>query len=567
MNRNVETRFAELPSVDVERSIFDRSCTHKTSFNVGDLIPFYCDEVLPGDSFQVSTSKVVRLQTLLTPVMDNLYLDTYFFFVPNRLVWTHWKEFNGENTESAWIPETQYQIPSISSPSGGFSSGTLADYFGLPVGVEWSNTSARRPMALPFRAYALICNEFFRDENLTDPLNIPTGDANQAGSNGDNYISDVANGGKPFKVAKYHDYFTSCLPSPQKGPTVSFPLLDGARAPVRTSREDLVSPTANTPLLSLRSPNDLSSEFGYRDACFFRSGNASTGSNDSWSLMLRSASSGTPASPRGVLPTNLFADLGSSVGAVTINQLRLAFQLQKYYEKLARYGSRYTESIRANFGVVSPDSRLQRPEYLGGNRIPVTIHEVLNNAQSEKDFLGDLGAMSVTADVHDDFVQSFTEHGFVIGVCCLRYDHSYPQGLERFWCRKSVTDYYLPVFANIGEQPVYTSEIYASADSLNSSDVFGYQEAWADYRYKPSRVSGEMRPGIANSLASWHFADNYSQAPTLSDSWIREDKSNVDRTLSVTSSVSNQAWMDVYVKNICTRCMPVYSIPGLIDHH
>lgn len=562
MNRNVETRFAELPSVDIERSIFDRSCTHKTSFNVGDLIPFYVDEVLPGDTFQVTTSKVVRLQTLLTPVMDNLYLDTYFFFVPNRLVWSHWKEFNGENTESAWIPQTQYQIPSISAPSGGFQSGTLADYFGLPVGVEWSNTSVRRPMALPFRAYTLICNEFFRDENLTDPLNIPIGDANQTGSNGSDYINDVANGGKPFKVAKYHDYFTSCLPSPQKGPAVSFPLLSGDRAPVRPYSDLVDYPDGVQPFYMRFAGSDTIAESRY-DVYGFHG----TEYPERAVVMKAEPISGGAGTYGNVVPANLYADLKTTVGSVTINQLRLAFQLQKYYEKLARYGSRYTESIRANFGVVSPDSRLQRPEYLGGNRIPVTVHEVLNNAQSENDFLGDLGAMSVTADVHEDFVQSFTEHGFVIGVCCLRYDHSYPQGLERFWCRKSVTDYYLPVFANIGEQPVYTSEIYASTDSLNSDDVFGYQEAWADYRYKPNRVSGEMRPGVTNSLASWHFADNYSSAPTLSDSWIREDKTNVDRTLSVTSSVSNQAWMDVYVKNICTRCMPMYSIPGLIDHH
>lgn len=560
MNRNVEARFAELPSVDIERSIFDRSCTHKTSFNVGDLIPFYCDEVLPGDTFQVTTSKVVRLQTLLTPVMDNLYLDTYFFFVPNRLVWTHWKEFNGENTESAWVPQTQYQIPSISAPAGGFQSGTLADYFGLPVGVEWSNTSARRPMALPFRAYAMIANEFFRDENLTDPLNIPLGDANQTGSNGADYINDVANGGKPFKVAKYHDYFTGCLPSPQKGPTVTFPLLGSDHAPVYASK-GAISTSPHPDGLAWVALDGV--ERDVNRPLFV--------SSDSVSKRLFTYGSGDnmtyPAGSFAVTPSNLVADLSSSVGAVTINQLRLAFQLQKYYEKLARYGSRYTESIRANFGVVSPDSRLQRPEYLGGNRIPVTVHEVLNNAQSEKDFLGDLGAMSVTADVHEDFVQSFTEHGFVIGVCCLRYDHSYPQGLERFWCRKSVTDYYLPVFANIGEQPVYKSEIYASAETMNSDDVFGFQECWADYRYKPSRVTGLMRPGVTNSLASWHFADNYSTAPTLSDSWIREDKSNVDRTLSVTSAVSDQAWMDIYVKNICTRCMPMYSIPGLIDHH
>lgn len=571
MNRNVETHFAQLPQAEISRSIFDRSSTHKTSFNVGELIPFYIDEVLPGDSFQVSTSKVVRLQTLLTPVMDNLYLDAYFFFCPTRILWNHWREFMGENTESAWIPQTDYQIPSISSPPGGFASGTIADYLGLPVGVEWDNTASRRPSALPFRCYAKICDEFFRDENLTDPLNIPLGDANQTGSNGSDYINDVVNGGKPFIAAKYHDYFTSCLPSPQKGPAVSVPLpaFEGGKFPVTVG--------------------DVHSFPGYENfkPMYFQGAQRKDGiwqqssshpELSSGGLPLEFVSSefdraaiGNPAFPNGHLfgfPANLEINIPSSAaGSFSINELRLAFQLQKYYEKNARGGSRYTEILRSHFGVVSPDARLQRPEYLGGNRIPITVHEVLNNAQSDKDFLGDLGAMSVTADVHDDFTHSFTEHGFVMGVCVLRYDHSYPQGLERFWSRRSVTDFYFPVYANIGEQPVYKSELFASAETLKDNSVFGFQEAWAEYRYKPDRVSGEMRPGVQNTLASWHFSDYYDSAPTLSDAWIREDKTNVDRTLAVSSSVSNQAWIDVYVKNICTRCMPVYSIPGLIDHH
>lgn len=577
MNRNVESRFAEIPSVDIQRSIFDRSSTHKTSFNVGELIPFYIDEVLPGDSFQVTTSKVCRLQTLLTPVMDNLYLDTYFFFVPNRIVWSHWKEFQGENSSSAWVPAVEYQIPSISSPAGGFATGTIADYLGLPVGVEWTNSDSRRPSALPFRAYALICNEFFRDENLTDPLNIPLGDANQTGSNGDNYLVDVANGGKPFKVAKYHDYFTSCLPGPQKATdpvSVPLPSFQGGTYPVLTSPNavpfsefnnipyasygKLYSNTAGmqdwTSMPAQPSVNTFSWN---RDIAMIHSSNPSTGIS---SPLVDGEAYEFPANLAVTIP-------GSESGSFSINELRLAFQLQKYYEKLARGGSRYFEVLKQMFGVTSPDARLQRPEYLGGNRIPITVHEVLNNAQGEKDFLGDLGAMSITADVHEDFSHSFVEHGYVIGVCCLRYDHSYPQGLERFWSRREVTDFYLPVFANIGEQPVYASEICATSQNIADASIFGFQECWADYRYKPNRVSAEMRPGITNTLASWHFADYYSTPPTLSDGWIREDKSNVDRTLAVTSAVSNQAFADFYVKNICTRCMPTYSIPGLIDHH
>lgn len=560
MNRNVESHFSELPSVDIQRSIFDRSSTHKTSFNVGELIPFYLDEVLPGDSFRITTSKVVRLQTLLTPVMDNLYLDTYYFFVPNRLVWDHWREFCGENTESAWVPTTEYQIPSISSPANGFETGTIADYLGLPIGVEWTNFASRRPSALPFRGYALICNEYFRDENLTDPLNIPTGDGNQTGTNGDSYINDVANGGKPFKVAKYHDYFTSCLPSPLKAAQeVTFPLISGDKAPVNALLESHLTPGVNVENLSALGFANVS---GTTVSSF--SGDHGIGMRNGALVHESVAASGIDGY---ATPTNLWADLSTSVGAVSINQLRLAFQLQKFYERNARGGTRYIEILKSHFGVTSPDARLQRPEYLGGNRVPVQIHQVTNSAQSEQDFLGDLGAMSVTSDISEDVEHSFTEHGYIFGVCCLRYDHSYPQGLEPFWCRRNFTDFYLPVFASLGEQPVYKSSIYADAATMTDDSVFGYQEAWADYRYKPDRVSGEMRPGVANTLAAWHFADYYTSAPTLSDAWIREDMTNVDRTLAVTSAVANQAFADFYIKNICTRPMPMYSIPGLIDHH
>lgn len=559
MNRNVESHFSELPSIDVQRSIFDKSHIYKTSFDVGDLIPFYCQEVLPGDTFNVTTSKVVRLQTLLTPVMDNLYMDTYFFYIPNRLLWTHWKEFCGENTEGAWIPQTEYQIPTISAPSGGFAVGTIADYLGLPVGVNWDNQAVNRPLALPFRAYALVCNEFFRSTVVTDPLNIPLGDANQTGSNGSDYINDVANGGKPFKVAKYHDIFTSMLPAPQRGPSVTFPLISGQLAPVGTINHDKVP----------------SSSLVNKDWLYWRHVSDPTTVVPSAAKGIGITNQGTTAyynvsgyaNGEVVIPKNLVADLSTSVGAVSINELRLAFQLQRYYEKLARSGDRYTEILRGIYNVVSPDASLQRPEYLGGNRIPITIHEVTNQAQSQQDFLGDLGAMSVTSDVHEDFVHSFSEFGYVLGVFCLRYDHSYPQGIDKMWLRRKFTDFYNPTFANLGEMPWTTATIYADDTTMNSNQVFGYNEAWAEYRFSKDICTGSMRPGVNGSLASWHFADYYTQAPTLSDAWMREDKTNVDRTLAVTSQVANQAFADIYIKNICTRPMPMYSVPGLIDHH
>ena len=551
MNRNVESHFSTLPDIDIQRSIFDRSSEHMTTFNAGDLIPIYIDEVLPGDTFKMTSSKVVRAQTMLTPVFGNMYLDTYWYFIPMRLVWDHAKEFFGENTQSAWIPQVQYQIPSISSPSGGFATGTIADYLGLPVGVDWSNSAVRRPSALPFRAYAKVCDEWFRDQNVSDPLNIPTGDSNQIGSNGSSYINDVANGGMPFKVAKYHDYFTSCLPSAQKGPAVTLPL--GQLAPVVSIADRYIS-----------GQGGYSYSLGPTHFRFFDTG---TGAGPLSSPAVGGDVSLGDSTTKNLQADNLFADL-SLATASTINDLRLAFQLQKFYEKQARGGSRYIEVIRQHFGVSSPDARLQRTEYLGGNRVPIAIHEVTNNAQSSTDFLGDLGAKSVTSDIHEDFERSFTEHGYLLGVCCVRYDHSYPQGLERFWTRNRKLDYYYPVFANLGEQPVYKSEIYYANNSVyGNNDVFGYQEAWAEYRYKPSRVSGEMRPGIDNSLASWHLADYYAGVPSLSDSWIREDTDTVDRVLSVSHENANQVFCDFYVKNIATRPMPMYSIPGLIDHH
>lgn len=569
MNRNVESHFSKLPSADIQRSVFDRSSDHKTSFNVGDLIPFYVDEVLPGDTFDVTTSKVVRSQTLLTPIMDNIYLDCYYFFVPNRLVWKHWKEFCGENTAGAWAPTVEYTIPSIASPSGGFKSGTLADYFGLPVGVEWSASAELSPSALPFRAYALIANEFFRDENLSDPLNIPLDDANQVGSNGDNYISDVANGGKPFRAAKYHDYFTSALPAPQKGESVGIPIhvpgFPGGTFPVVTSGNKTL-PTE--PVFPLYFGEKLGSPAG--SAAFVP---------DTFAFSARAGSNNyLIAQPDGhtdghsVAPINLqttippVGDGNETDVSFSVNELRLAFAYQRFLESLARNGSRYTELLLGLFGVKSPDARLQRPEYLGGNRIPISVSEVTNSAQSETDFLGDLGAKSVTSDVNHDFVKSFTEHGYVIGVMVARYDHSYSQGLEKFWSRKTFTDFYNPKFAHLGEVPIYQCEIYTDGKNLTKENVFGYQEIWADYRFKPSRISGEMRPGVTDTLAQWHLSDDYSSAPTLSDAWIREDVANVDRVLAVTSKAANQFWCDIYIQNKCTRCMPMYSVPGLIDH-
>lgn len=554
MNRNVESHFALNPTrIDMSRSTFDRSASVKTSFNAGDIVPFFCEEVLPGDTFNVRSSKVVRMQTLLTPLMDNVYLDTYYFFVPNRLVWAHWKEFNGENTESAWIPSTEYSVPQITAPSGGWDVGTLADYFGLPVKVSGISVSA-----LPFRAYALVMNEWFRDQNLQDPLVVPVDDATVQGVNTGTFVMDVAKGGKPYIAAKYHDYFTSCLPSPQKGPDVTLSLASMADAPVIAKAEQVPYYPDH---VTFKQQSDI---FNNPGTAYALSPQISTSK-----LVGASASGINQFADVHFAPTNLWAVGQSNAIIATINQLRMAFQIQKLYERDARGGTRYIEVLKSHFGVTSPDARLQRPEYLGGNRVPINVNQVIQQSGTGAGAdtpQGTVVGMSQTTDTNYDFMKSFTEHGYIIGVMVARYDHTYQQGIERHWSRKTRFDYYWPVFANIGEQAVLNKEIFAQGSSKDD-EVFGYQEAWSDYRYKPNRVTGEMRSVYDKSLDVWHLADDYTSLPSLSDSWIREDKNTIDRVLAVTSQVSNQFFADIYVQNRATRPMPMYSIPGLIDHH
>lgn len=585
MNRNTESHFSLLPRVDISRSRFDRSSSVKTTFNTGDIVPFFLEEVLPGDTFNVKTSKVVRMQTLLTPLMDNLYLDTYYFFVPNRLVWQHWKEFCGENTESAWIPETEYAMPQITSPADtGWEVGTIADYFGIPTGVANLSVSA-----LPFRAYALIMNEWFRDENLQDPLVVPVDDATVAGVNSATFVTDVAKGGKPYKAAKYHDYFTSALPTPQKGPDVSIPVSLGSELPVYGTGDPLYLTDGNFtyPFLSVgQSLGSVSmtgtaiansGATGSKVGDIYANGNAfySEANSGGGSANWKGKVMGVPTKEKmdslavpGLVGSGLVAVYDGAVSVATINQLRLAFQIQKFYERQARGGSRYTEVVRSFFGVTSPDARLQRPEYLGGNRVPININQVIQQSGTESATTpqGTVVGMSQTTDTNSDFTKSFTEHGFIIGVMVARYDHTYQQGLDRLWSRKDKFDFYWPVFANIGEQAIKNKELYAQG-TAEDDEVFGYQEAWAEYRYKPNRVTGEMRSSYAQSLDVWHLADDYSKLPSLSAEWIQEDTSTVNRVLAVSDNLSAQFFADIYVKNLCTRPMPMYSIPGLIDHH
>lgn len=446
------------------------------------------------------------------------------------------------------MPKAKGVVTSNSSPDiRRWVSGDIADYMGIPIAssdVAVTSSDYLEVNALPFRGYALIWNEFFRDQNLQDPVFVETSDYGGEVDNTESIPNRICQGSGILKACKYHDYFTSCLPAPQKGPDVNIPLSGLAKVVTGNS----VTPDSTLPIgfSTIGTPGVT---VGY---------------------LSRAASGVTLEAHRdasaNLIPNNLYASLGSaSLG--TINELRLAFQMQRIYEKDARGGTRYVEILKNHFGVTSPDARLQRPEYLGGSRIPININQVVQTSSTSNTPQGNTAAFSVTADVHSDFTKSFVEHGFIFGLCVARYDHTYQQGLERFWSRSDRFDYYWPSLANIGEQPVKRKEIYCTGLVDNDDRVFGYQEAWADYRYKPSRVAGEMRSRVPNTLDVWHLADNYSGAPFLSAEWIQEDKTNLNRALAVSDKVSNQLWADIFVKNTSVRPMPIYSIPGLIDHY
>lgn len=612
MNKNVESHFSVAPAhLNMRRSVFDRSHSLKTTFNAGKLIPFYLEQdVLPGDTFNMDFGATIRMSTNIHPTMDNCYLDTFFFFVPYRLVWTHWKEFCGENTDSYWTQTTEYTVPQLLTPlSGSFGQSSVADYLGLPTKVGNLSVSA-----LPARAYALIYNEWFRDENLNTPCLIEKGDSDVTYSE-DSYVSSASKGGALCPVAKYHDYFTSCLPQPQKNSDVLVPMnIQGAplvsdfsgygSSPDSTGNwtDSFVMPfysrgISNPAVLQqsylkqanydVRNSGDTGTA-SVRSALFYKP-NSFTSGQKIGSLLSAGVNlieSNYPVSPGvvGTLPGSdenkvvlfpYYADL-TSAGS-TINQLRMAFQMQKFYEKQALFGSRYTEVVRSMFGVISPDARLQRPEYLGGARIPINISQVVQTSSTDDTSpQANVAAYSLTNSRNNGYRYSSTEHGIILGVCCVRTDHNYQQGIPRGFLRKTKFDFYWPVFSQIGNMPVYNSQIYAQgSEAINSStgvayddEVFGYQEAWASYRYPvTSNVTGQFRSNATGTLDSWHYADYYESMPTLSSAWIAETDVNINRTLAVSSSVADQFIADFYFKDIAYRVMPAYSIPGLIDHY
>ena len=550
---NSEIHFSQIPIVEKQRSRFDRSSEHKTTINTGDLVPFSIDEVLPGDSVTLDFSHVTRMTTPIAPVMDESALDVYAFFVPCRLLWKHWKEFWGENNLTHWEQPTEYEIPQIEAPSGGWNVMSLADYMGIPIGID--NISINH---LPFRGYVKIVNDWFRDENLKDPCYMTDDETTLTGINkGVNYdyVTDTELGAAPFKVAKWHDYFTSALLEPQKGPDVALPL--GKTAPVIGS--DII-PSNGTLDTNLVGENlyRFAVDGGVNYGVIAQVNGVDEDGNNIPSTIGKSV--------------GLTADLSDAVNA-TINQLRQAFAVQRFYEAQARGGSRYIEFIKNIFGVTSPDARQQRSEYLGGKRFPINMDQVLQTSSTDATSpQGNTSAFSCTVNSDNLCTYSATEHGYIYVLGCIRTNHSYQQGIEKMWNRKKWTDFYVPQFANLGEMPILNKEIYAQGSTVVDADgnvedeqVFGYQEAWAEYRYKPNRISGKLRSTATGTLDIWHYGDKYNSLPKLSSEWIDETEANVQRTLAVKNEP--QFICDTYCKSTWTRIMPLYSVPGLLDHH
>lgn len=554
MNRNNERRFSQIPKMNVSRSKFIRKQDVKFTMNAGKLIPFYVDEVLPGDTFSIDTAGICRMATPIYPVMDNCYLDVYYFYTPMRILWEHAKEFFGENNTDAWTLKTEYQIPKIKINQWGAKDvpeeESILDYMGIPTKIIKKTDAAKKNIkinALPVRAYVKIWEEWFRDQNIDNPaVNKKSDeDTNYEGmtENKEDILKRAIGGGTTLWVNKFHDYFTSALPSPQKGEPTLIPL-NGNAAVRGYADKEITKELKETVYFNGTGTGAepyMTSEWGEGKTPVAINGATTSGGSEKANLFLG-------------------ADLSSVTGA-TINNLRQAFAVQQFMEADARGGTRYREIISNHFGVNIDDKTVQIPEYLGGQRYMINVSQVVQTSATDSTSpQGNAAAISVTPFTENSFTKSFQEHGYVIGVCCIRNDNTYQQGLERMWSRSEKYDFYWPEFAHLGEQAVLNKEIFAQGTE-DDEKAFGYQEAYAEYRYKPNRVAGKFRSTAEQNLDSWHYADYYNKLPTLSQEWLASDKANINRTLAVQNQP--QFIVDMLITNESVRPMPIYGTPGL----
>lgn len=541
IDRNAESHFGHIETTNIKRSMFTEIFRNLSTCNAGDIIPFLAySDVLPGDTIKCQTSAVVRMQTPLNPTMDDAFVDIYYFAVPHRLTWDHWKQFMGENKDTAWTTQTEYEIPMFNAPTGGVATGTNLDYMGIPKGVENIQFSQ-----LPMRALTLTYNTWFRKQAIIAPATEYTDDTIRTASN---TLPEL--GGYPFKAAKIADYFTTCNPEPQKNlPGMETPTIPlGESAPIK-GNIGKIGNTAVSTVDFITATNNTST----------RSQQIATGGS-SGSATIAYFTEGISTIP------NLTADLTQATAA-TINALRLYFQIQKLCELGARAGTRYFEILKSEFGTSPSMTALQYPEYLGGKRNPLNITQITQTSSttSNETELGGTGGMSHTTFSNDDFTKTFQEHTILLGLMVIRQYHTYQQGLHRMWTRKRKLDYYTPMLAHLGEQPVYKRELMCTGTDTDNA-VLGYQECWGEYKYGQQIITGEMNSKYAKSLDVWHYGDFYNDVPTLAQNFIEETPIYIDRTIAVTSKVAHQFKFDIVSNMIFTRPMPVYCTPGLIDH-